>query len=977
MIRRAHHSWWPLAGLVSALALANVQRADVQSQLTGTVETVSTSGTTYDFPAVSADGRHVAFISDQQLDPLHPVPSSFHIWVRDRQLGTTVLVSKSSTGVPANDRSLRPAISADGRFIAFSSSATNLVPGDTNNVDDIFVHDRDADGNGIFDEPGESPIVRVSVSTTGVQGNCVSARPTISGTGRYIAFDSCATNWPEVAGKTFAVQDVFVHDRATGITTWVNPPTQAAPNGFNNHHSAYASISGDGRYVAFGSQATTQPQNIGHFGSSEIYVRDTCAGGPIGCAPATQWANPQPFVEGEPSDAFSPQISADGQFVAYESRSTLLVPGDTNGAVDIFVFNRRTSGITRVNVSGAGLQALTTGPTTCSGSLHASISGDGRLVTFESCANNLVSDDTIQPNFQDVFVHDRDADHDGVLDEPGGISTALISRNPQGVTADSSSLMPTISRDGQVVVFSSFSRDITPTASPIGIFAWTAANASPVANAGADQTVDLVDPIGRVVTLDGSASHDPDGDPLSFTWTGPFGTMTGAVISPTVPEGVHTITLTVSDGHGGTATDTVTVTVKAIDGPVVIEIAEAIAVLDAPDVRPSALLAVSETIAVLDAPIVQPSALVGVAESIVVMDGPAILPSPLLTVTENVTVNDAPELVPSGNTPAGTNVVVTPLDVAGNSAPVRLKFSTVTQAGNTTVASGAPGPPPPPGFEYGTAPRYYDLGTTAGFSGNVEVCIAYGATTFGGAPTLWHFDNGAWVNITVSHDPALKVVCGLTPSLSPFAIFSPVVVSDTTPPVLRLPSNIVTAATSGAGAIVNYSASATDLVDGAVTAVCSPGSGAAFRLGVTPVNCSATDAHGNTARGSFAVNVKLGVPLVTVDVSASGRDQAGRFYVDVVLRNLGSGHARNVRLSALTFLTVSGSGSVSYNAALSGPLPLGIGSLDAGAAAAPRRLYLNVPARVGRFSILEGGTLENVTGTRLPFIGIHIITVPR
>jgi hypothetical protein len=99
--------------------------------------------------------------------------------------------------------------------------------------------------------------------------------------------------------------------------------------------------------------------------------------------------------------------------------------------------------------------------------------------------------------------------------------------------------------------------------------------------------------------------------------------------------------------------------------------------------------------------------------------------------------------------------------------------------------------------------------------------------------------------------------------------------------------------------------------------------------------------------------------------------------VDVTLTNQGNGHARNVRLTSLTFLTVSGSGTVSYNAASSGALPLVFGSIDAGAAAAPRRLYLNVPAKVTRFSIIELGTLETVTGVRLPFLGVQIVAVPR
>ena len=478
-------------------------------------------------------------------------------------LGTTALVSVTRDGVVGNGSSLRPSISADGRFVAFSSSASNLVDDDTNNVDDIFVHDRDSEEDGIFDEPNRTILSRVSLDTDGIEANCGSARPSISANGRYVAFDSCVTNWAVVGGKTLAVTDIFVHDRERFVTEWVNPPTQNSPNGFNNHHSIDASISADGRYVAFASQATTQPQTLGHFGSSQIYVRDTCLDVPGDCEPDTEWASPQVHVDFQPSAAFKPSISSDGRSVVFESWSTALVPGDTNEVTDIFVYDRTTAALTRVNVSSAGHQAQTIGSSTCSGSLHASISGNGRFVTFESCANNLVADDTVAPNFQDVFVHDRDGDGDGVFDEPGSISTRLISRNPAGVTADSSSLYPTISSDGQVVVFSSFSRDITLAASPIGIYVWTGGNRPPTADAGADQTIIATGPEGATVTLVGSASSDPDGDPLTFTWTGPFDSLTGVTVSPTLSIGTHTVTLTVDDGRGGTASDTVEITVTS------------------------------------------------------------------------------------------------------------------------------------------------------------------------------------------------------------------------------------------------------------------------------------------------------------------------------------------------------------------------------------------------------------------------------
>ena len=259
---------------------------------------------------------------------------------------------------PGTAAASAPSISADGRFVAFSSSASNLVPFDTNDVDDIFVHDRDADGNGIFDEPGEAPLTRVSISSN------LPCRPTASARVRRSAAPAAtsrSTPAPPTGPRSTARPSPC---RTSSFTTWrreetiwVNPPTQNSTNGFNNHHSGDASISADGRYVAFGSQATHSPRTLNHFGSSQIFVRDTCAGAAAGCAPATEWASPQVHVDFQPSDTFKPAISANGRFVAFESRSTVLVPGDTNEVMDIFVFDRQTRAVTRVNVSSAGEQA--------------------------------------------------------------------------------------------------------------------------------------------------------------------------------------------------------------------------------------------------------------------------------------------------------------------------------------------------------------------------------------------------------------------------------------------------------------------------------------------------------------------------------------------------------------------------------------------------------------------------------------------
>src|SRR6266540_2605107 len=122
------------------------------------------------------------------------------------------------------------------------------------------------------------------------------------------------------------------------------------------------------------------------------------------------------------------------------------------------------------------------------------------------------------------------------------------------------------------------------------------------------------------------------------------------------------------------------------------------------------------------------------------------------------------------NTPAGTNVSVDPVDQTTGTSPVTLTFASVTQGGGTTLATSASGPSPPAGFSLGNPPTYYELSTTASFSGSIEVCIDSTGISFPGPPTLWHHEGGTWVNVTTSVNGA--IVCGSVTSLSPFALFA-------------------------------------------------------------------------------------------------------------------------------------------------------------------------------------------------------------
>lgn len=336
---------------------------------------------------VSEDGRFVAMQSEGALVP-EDIDVYLDVYVRDRPAGTTGRASVDSAGVAGNQRSSSPAVSADGRYIAFHSASPTLVAGDTNNYEDVFVHDRVT-----------QTTERVSISSDGTQSNCGSFYPSISADGRYVAFQSCTTGWLEVAEKTFPVSDVFVHDRSTGNTVEVSTHPLGSGPGRWDHHSGDPVISADGRFVAFESRSTTVVDKLGNGVSSEIIVHDLVTG-------ANEFISVHFPVPSQPVDSFHPSISADGRFVAYESYETSQVTGDTNDDRDIFVRDRQAGVTERVNLTGTGGEAQEIGATSGQGSMTASISDDGRFVAFSSYANNLVADDT--NGQQDIFIRDRE-----------------------------------------------------------------------------------------------------------------------------------------------------------------------------------------------------------------------------------------------------------------------------------------------------------------------------------------------------------------------------------------------------------------------------------------------------------------------------------------------------------------------------------------------------------------------------------------
>ena len=287
------------------------------------------------------------------------------------QTGTTARVSTASDGTQANGDSKAPSISADGRYVAFQSDASNLVTGDTNSQEDIFVHDLQT-----------GTTVRVSTASDGTQANGDSQAPSISADGRYTAFQSDASNL--VSGDTNGQWDIFVHDRQTGTTARVSTASDGTEA---NSRSWWPSISADGRYVAFGSHARNLVSGDTN-GRWDIFVHDMQAGTTARVSIASDGTQAK-------QDSYTPSISVDGRYVAFQSQARNLVSGDTNGAWDIFVHDLQTGTTARVSTASDGTEAN-------GHSQGASISADGCYVAFTSGAANLANGDANEKN--DIFI---------------------------------------------------------------------------------------------------------------------------------------------------------------------------------------------------------------------------------------------------------------------------------------------------------------------------------------------------------------------------------------------------------------------------------------------------------------------------------------------------------------------------------------------------------------------------------------------
>ncbi len=472
--------------------LANDSDADSSHLITvlvatagsGTLTLNSNGSFTYT-PAVGFVGR-ISFTYRASDGEKESSPATVNIGVYEPPAlgsGTTYRVSVSSSGSQGNDASYLPSISADGRYVVYYSNADNLVQGDTNSSTDAFVFDR---------QTGKT--IRISLDSNGVQGNGTSSVAVISGNGRYVAFYSNSSNLVSV--NTGGIYNIFWHDLQTGEVSLVSINSSG---GAADDTSAIPSISYDGRYVAFRSNATNLVSGDTN-GRTDIFVRDMQDG-------VTTRVSVDSSGTQATNNSTSPSISSNGRFVTFMSSANNLVSGDI-GRDDIFVHDRQTRQTTRVSVRTDGTAATSGSPA------WPAISGDGRYVVFDYTATNLVTPAT---TVQQIFLHDRQT---GV--------TSLVSVDSSGVRGNSNSQTPAISQDGRYIIYNSVASNLvagdTNNYQDIFIFDRETATTSIVSVSSAAQQGNLfaqtrptISGDGRFVAFASNASNMVTGDTNNTT----------------------------------------------------------------------------------------------------------------------------------------------------------------------------------------------------------------------------------------------------------------------------------------------------------------------------------------------------------------------------------------------------------------------------------------------------------------------------
>jgi Tol biopolymer transport system component len=387
---------------------------------------------------ISDDGRFAVFQSTASNLVAGDLNAVNDVFLKDTQTGAISCMSCVGTTF-GDGASTTPAISADGRFVTFASAATNLVAGDSNTVIDVFVRDVAA---------GTLELVSRAATSTGAIGNGASGQPRLSANGQFVAFGSTATNL--VAGDSNAQADIFLRDRTAGTVTRISVATGGAQASGGVGGATNVAMSSDARYFVFVSgQQTLSAGDTNTLADAFFHDR---------IAVTTERLS---TTAGTTGSCLDPAISGDGSLLAFSSSFTDLVTGDTNAARDTF-FRART---------GTALTRITLGATQANGALEVpSINNNGSAIAFQSDATNLVTGDTNTRT--DVFTY---AVSNGAIER--------ISLDTAGVEATGgASTFPWFAGNGSAVAYSSGATNLVPndTNATVDTFLSTIATTAPI-----------------------------------------------------------------------------------------------------------------------------------------------------------------------------------------------------------------------------------------------------------------------------------------------------------------------------------------------------------------------------------------------------------------------------------------------------------------------------------------------------------------
>lgn len=469
LTQNGNNLWNDIAGTRIAIQPSTFPTIYLASTASGS------SGNGYsDNPSLTADGRYTAFASDASNLVTSDTNGVRDVFIFDNLNSTVRRLNRSQQGAEANGASNNPALSGNGRYLAFSSDATNLNLGDVNGFTDIFIVDTLT-----------GAISLQSVTSAGAQASGSSFRPSVSHTGRYIVFESSATNLTATA-TTFGQTHIYLRDRDVSgsgtfdtagniATTLIDVVGATTTPG--NASASQAQISADGNYIAFASKATNLAAFATTAGRQHIYLRNRTGTTTTLMSLDTGGTEPN-------ADSRNPTINrntgvsvgtfADGRYVAFASDATDLIAADANAVSDVFVADRGGSAVVRVSVSSAGAEAndptVTTTFGSKLGSVNPSISATGRYLTFASLADNLAPGDAIgqykaggsDNAALNIYVMDRDVSSSGTYDTAANISTTNVSVNRFGYqsyyvlnvqSTAAADIFPVISADGRWVAF--------------------------------------------------------------------------------------------------------------------------------------------------------------------------------------------------------------------------------------------------------------------------------------------------------------------------------------------------------------------------------------------------------------------------------------------------------------------------------------------------------------------------------------------